>query len=488
MAAMNPSSDGKNQVETLYPVTGIQRGMIFHSLLSPESGVYVLQDGARLSGSLHIEAFWQAWDDVIARHAVFRSLFVRMDTAKPVQVVLRRASMPRMLLDWRDRSAADQALGFEEFLREERARGFDFGKAPLMRVVLIRCTEDACFFVWTRHHVLLDGWSGPIVLRDMLQCYAARLQGDEPALPPVGSYQDYVRWLGARDHAAATGFWQRYLHGFDSRTPLPLRSTADGRRADEHLVFQSCQTALSVVSGNRLRAMARDLRITLNVVVQAAWALLLARYTDRDEVLFGTTVSGRPADMPGVEGIVGPFINSIPLRVHVRTDRRLDAWLRELQDAGLERSSYEFLPLADIQAQCAMADQGGLFDTLLVFDNYPLGSSDDERMSGLRAEFVSSFSYNNYPLTLMVVPDETIPVSQVPSFDVAVCGARPALTNPTVAPAVTVSCLGEKAKSTIWTSPDLATGTTRSFGGGGAEPSAPFTRMVPVMFECREQK
>jgi amino acid adenylation domain-containing protein len=401
------AAESKTQVEAMYPVTGIQRGMIFHSLLSPRSGVYVLQDGMRLGGRFDPSAFWRAWQDVTDRHPLFRSLFIRLDTTKPVQVVLKRAPLAVIEHDWRGLPAAQQEQDFAQFLCDDRARGFDFAKAPLMRVALIRCADDEYYFVWTRHHVLLDGWSGPIVLRDMMACYHAHTQGVAPQLPPVCAYQDYVRWLAAQDQAAAARYWQQYLSGLEQRTPLPLHG-GPAAREGEIGDFSAAQLLLPAALSQRLRNLVRDERVTLNVLMQGAWALLLARHAGLDEVLFGTTVSGRPPQLKNVESIVGPFINSIPLRVRLPAAQPLGDWLRALQHDGQERSVHEFLPLADIQAQGGMAERGALFDSLLVFDNYPLGGDGDSGVPGLRTEFLSSFSYNNYPLTLMVVPGEQI--------------------------------------------------------------------------------
>lgn len=399
-----PAAAAKTQIEAMYPVAGIQRGMIFHSLLAPRSGVYVLQDALRLPATLDREAFWDAWACVIRRHAVFRTLFVRLETDKPVQVVLRDVVLPRVELDWSglDDSSAEQAL--VKLLREEQQAGFEFGRAPLMRLHLI-LRPNGWYFVWTRHHVLIDGWSGPLVMRDLMQAYTARIDGHSAELPPALSFQNYVRWLAAQDHDAARAFWRQRLQSIGERTTVPLlrAATVAERRVDDlraHAVL--APDALRVA----IERAARHWKVTQSVVMQAAWALLLARHGDHTDVLYGVTVSGRPAALEGVEQIVGPFINSVPARIVIEECSTLGDWMRTIQADNLARAEHEYLPLAEIQALAPDTSQGGLFDTLLVFDNYPLSARGGT--GTLDVEPLSSFSYNNYPLTLMVMPGESL--------------------------------------------------------------------------------
>jgi len=406
---MNASDNGrvKQQIEAMYPVTGVQRGMVFHSLLSPGSGVYVLQDGLLLPADVDRDAFWGAWERVIQRHPVFRTLFVRLDTEQPVQVVLRDVTPPSVELDWSEFDDDARDAAFDALLKSEQEAGFDFAKAPLMRLQLIKRRDGAFYFVWTRHHVLLDGWSGPLVLRDVMQCYAALRSGAEPALTPARGYQDYVRWVNAQDASAARAYWTAQLQGFEERTPLPLIGEASGatRRVED---MQAHAVLAAPELQRALDAFVRRERVTLNCAMQAAWALLLSRYVGHREVTFGVTVSGRPPQLPGVEAIVGPFINSLPMTIAVDPAQRLGDWLRTLQHANSERAEFEFVPLVEIQSLAPTAERGSLFDSLLVFDNYPsIGGAVDD--SALVAQPLTSFSYNNYPLTLMVMPgDESL--------------------------------------------------------------------------------
>lgn len=409
---MNASANSgiKQQIEAMYPVTGIQRGMIFHSLLAPQSGVYILQDSIRFSGEFDPDVFWRAWEFVIQRHPVFRTLFVRLDTEQPVQVVLKQVALPKIELDWTQMKEADQERALSDLLVSEQQRGFDFARAPLMRLHLIRCAEQSWYFVWTRHHVLLDGWSGPLVLRDVMACLTAYAAGLQPDLPPVRGYQDYVRWVNAQSQESARAFWQSALASFEVRTPLPLihDSARDEKQVED---LQAHAVIADAALKQQLDRFVKAERVTLNCVLQAAWALLLARHSDLDAVTFGVTVSGRPPQLAGVESIVGPFINTLPMTIAIESGARVGDWLRSLQLQNAARADYEFMPLAEVQSLVAAstAANGGLFDSLLVFDNYPAsareGRSDGK---GPAAQPLTSFSYNNYPLTLMVMPGESL--------------------------------------------------------------------------------
>ncbi|AVP97156.1 hypothetical protein C7S18_08095 [Ahniella affigens] len=398
----------KQQIEAMYPVTGIQRGMIFHSMLAPQSGVYILQDSIRFSAAFDPEVFWRAWEYVIQRHPVFRTLFVRLDTDQPVQVVLKQVLLPKVELDWTELPEAEQDSALRELLVSEQQRGFDFARAPLMRLHLIRCAEQSWYFVWTRHHVLLDGWSGPLVLRDVMACLSAFAAGREPELPPARGYQDYVRWVNSQNHDVAKSFWQSELSNFDLRTPLPMiqESTREQRQVED---LQAHAVLVDTSLKQQLDTFVKSERVTLNCVLQAAWALLLARYADLDAVTFGVTVSGRPPQLPGVESIVGPFINTLPMTIAIDGSARVGDWLRALQLRNAARADYEFMPLAEVQSLLPANSPagGGLFDSLLVFDNYPV-SARSSSASGPSAEPLTSFSYNNYPLTLMVMPGDSL--------------------------------------------------------------------------------
>jgi hypothetical protein len=305
--------------------------MLFHSLYAPESGVYFEQVHCALEGSLEPEAFRRAWQRVVDRHSIFRTHFAWEGLDEPVQVVHRQAELGWRELDWRGLSPDEQEQRLQSLLEEDRKRGFDFGEAPLMCLALIRTDESAWRFVWSHHHVLLDGWSLPIVMREVLLSYEGLLQGKQVALPAPHSYRNYIAWLDEQDRAKAESFWREHLEGFEAPTPLPLESpTREPEVGAEAHGVQDLRLSVEVTEA--LNQFARRHRLTLNTLLQGAWALLLSRCCGEEDVLFGTTVSGRSAGLPGIDSMVGLFINALPVRTKVSPDADILSWLEEFQN------------------------------------------------------------------------------------------------------------------------------------------------------------
>ena len=164
-------------IEDIYPLSPMQQGMLFHSIYAPESGMYVEQMSCTLRGSLSVDAFERAWRRVISRHTPLRTAFVWQDLDEPLQVVQRQVSLPLEQHDWRALTSAQQAARLEAFQHEDRQRGLDLSEAPLMRLTLIRLADDRYQFVWTHHHLLIDGWSVPLLFQEVFQLYEAFRQG-----------------------------------------------------------------------------------------------------------------------------------------------------------------------------------------------------------------------------------------------------------------------------------------------------------------------
>ena len=366
-------------VEDFYPLSPMQQGMLFHSRYAPDSGVYVEQVSCTLRGDLDAGAFERAWQQVVDRHSVLRTAFVGEAWKEPVQVVRRQVDLPFLHQDWRKFPPAEQAARLGSFVQEDRRKGFDLEQAPLMRLALMRTAEDVHRFVWTHHHILLDGWSIPILLQEVFAFYDACSRGQDLRLEPRRPYRDYIVWLKQQDLAQAETFWRRILAGFTSPTDLvvdrPVESVMDGKgRTAER------EARLSKDATAALQSLARRHQLTLNTLVQGAWALLLSRYSGDEDVVFGATVSGRPADLPGSEFMIGLFINTLPVRVRVERDAPVVSWLRELQAQQVELRQYEYSPLVQIQKWSDVLPGQPLFQSISVFENYPIpmdGSTQD---------------------------------------------------------------------------------------------------------------
>ncbi|WP_113698685.1 amino acid adenylation domain-containing protein, partial [Nonomuraea lactucae] len=391
-------------IEDVYPLAPMQQGMLFHSLEAPDdAGMYLAQEVYEFAGGVDTESLRRAWDVVVRRHPALRTGFVWEGVAKPLQVVHGDVEIPFEVLDWSDGQVDDrsQRARLDELLRHERERGFDLAAPPLMRLSLIDRGGDRHWLVWTFHHICADGWSVPVVVGEVSQVYEGLCRGERAALPSVRPYRDFIAWLQEREPGEAEEFWRRYLAGFEAPTAMPV-----DRQATVHWAQDRRQFELSGEVTAGLMALARRARVTLGTVVQAGWALLLSRYSGENDVMFGLTVSGRPAELSGMESIVGLFINTLPLRARVPSDVAFVDWLRELQDNQVAMQRYEYTPLVDIQRYSAVPRGTSLFDSIMVFGNYP--EEELPENGDLPGEpdgaFVplESVEVGNYPITFAV--------------------------------------------------------------------------------------
>jgi amino acid adenylation domain-containing protein/thioester reductase-like protein len=393
----------QREVEQVYELSPMQQAMLFHSLVAPGSGVYVIQVSLLLRGPLDTAAFARSWRRMVARHDVLRTAFHWQDLEKPLQVVYRQAEPELLCESWRGLPPAEQRRRAADHLAADRARGFDLQAPPLLRLALRELDADLHQFVWTQHHLTIDGWSQGWLLRELFGCYAALASGREPALARPRPYRDYIAWLQRQELGEAERFWRRSLAGFRRPTLLAggaqvPQAAADFRRAARREVRLGAELSAA------LRELGRCHRLTSNTLVQGAWALVLARASGERDVAFGATVSGRPAELAGVESIVGPFINTLPVRVKVTPERRLLPWLAELQERQAEGRRYEHAPLAQVQRWSELGGGVPLFDHLLVFENLPVPDELSDLLPGLAISQVEPSELTNYPLNLAVAP------------------------------------------------------------------------------------
>ncbi|QHF49930.1 non-ribosomal peptide synthase/polyketide synthase [Pseudomonas sp. S49] len=381
-------------IDDIYPLSPMQQGMLFHTLLEHGNGDYINQMRLDVDG-VDPQRFRAAWQAVVDAHDILRSgFFWQGDLPQPVQVVQRQVDVPFSVLDWNGKVDLEAAL--QILADEERALGLDLTCAPLLRLVLVRTATDRHHLIYTNHHILMDGWSSAQLLGEVLQHYRGE------AVPrPAGRYRDYIGWLQRQDATAAEAYWLATLVNLHEPTRLanaiarPVDALPNVGYGDHYQVLDA---DLSV----RLGEFARASKVTVNTLVQAAWLLLLQRYTGKDCVAFGATVAGRPADLPGAEEQIGLFINTLPVVAAPQAQQSLASWLQAVQAQNLASREFEHTPLADIQR---WAGQGGdaLFDSLMVFENYPIGEALERGApQGLRFGAVVNQEQTNYPLTLLV--------------------------------------------------------------------------------------
>ncbi|MDF9391891.1 non-ribosomal peptide synthetase [Methylococcus capsulatus] len=351
-----------------YALSPMQGNMLSATLFDQRVGTYIQQLVLRTRENLDQDAYREAWSRLIARHDILRTAFVWRNVEAPRQRVEPAVAMPWADFDWRAMPRPEQESRFDAFLAEDRLRGFDLARAPLHRLTLIRTGEDEHWAVWTYHHALLDGRARLIVMEELFRLYQALRDGYAPELPPPTPYRNYIGWLDSLDFAASEGYWRgllgdfhepnRVLSALPEPRPLPPAHTAG-------LVQAWTPPALY----EALQQLAKKQDVTLNTLVQSAWGLLIARHSGRDDVVFGATRSCRKS-VPGGEAIVGPIINTTPVRLKIDPARPVAEFIRELRRQHLSVRDHEHTPTARIHAWSGLSPDMPLFTTIVVFENY----------------------------------------------------------------------------------------------------------------------
>ncbi len=385
-------------VEDLYPLSPLQQGILFHHLQEDVAQPYFNQITFELEGALDVEAFTQGWRQAAAQHPILRTAFFWEGLDAPLQAVMREVEPPVSVEDWRSVPASEREARLAGFFAEDRKRGVVLSRAPLFRLTLLRTGERVWRVVFSLSHLLLDGWSVPLVMRDVLTRYEAVRRGLTPPRRDVRPYRDFIAWLARQDLSAARDFWSRSLAGFTEPTRLDLGGVprAGGRR--------EFQLRLGMEDTAAVGAFARAQGLTPGTLVQAAWALLLGRYSGSEDVVFGVTVSGRPGALTGVEGMVGMFINAIPVRVRLPPAQPVGAWLKAFQAWLLEARQHELAPLVEVRRWSDVPAGQPLFESLVIYENYPVDTALNAPSDELAVRDARSLEVDHHPLTLTAMP------------------------------------------------------------------------------------
>ncbi|HYK41877.1 MAG TPA: amino acid adenylation domain-containing protein [Thermoanaerobaculia bacterium] len=390
-------------IEDVYELSPMQQGMLFHTLYDPIGDLYFEQCVVTLRGEVDPARFAGAWHAVAVRHPVLRTSFHWEGLEKPVQVVHPRVDVPYEFLDWRSLSAEDQRNRLEAYARADRQKSFELTSAPLFRIALFRRSEDIFDCLFSFQHLLLDRWSRFLVIQEVLAAYSG---SPEKPLPAARPYGDYIAWIQARDRGQAETFWRRELARFAAPTPVSSRGTV---AKESGMTFEDSRVRLSTQETEDLYSFARRNRLTVNTLVQGAWAVLLSRYSGEADVLFGATVSGRPHSLENVESMVGLFINTLPVRTRIESSERVLPWLQKLQAKLLELREYEHSSLIDVQGWSEVPRGVPLFESLVIFENVGGDSGVVETEGPLAVVEIRSIGgATNYPLTLFAVPGRAL--------------------------------------------------------------------------------
>ena len=387
------------QLQDVYPLTPMQR--LFFAMESSSGNLGFEQWHFRLDGAVDGERLKRAIGHVIERHPILRTAVVAEGGAEPLQVVSSGVVLPWSDEDWRDLPAAAQSQRLAELLASDTAAGFDLAQAPLMRVALRRVADESAHLIWSTHHLCIDGWSWPIVFADVSRAYSALEAGREVLFETAAPYRRYVEWL-AHSAPQSEAFWKAQLAPFDAPTPLPLRAPSAAEMTPSDETFTDVVVSLPATITNELQAWARGSRVTLSAVFNAAWSLVLGHYSAAEHVVFGAAFSGRPAEIEGIESLVGSCVNNLPMRVKVEPATPLGAWLTEMQQLQFDIAQHQYAPLEQIQQWAAIPWRHRLFDSLVVFQNYQVDADARRIGANVHSTLLSAPEATNYALTLAV--------------------------------------------------------------------------------------
>ncbi|MFI1288116.1 amino acid adenylation domain-containing protein [Streptomyces sp. NPDC020792] len=386
--------------QDVLPLSPLQEGLLFHTVYHERSlDIYTARLCLDLEGELDAGGMRESVAGLLRRHPNLRAAFRYERLSRPVQLIPREVPLPWQEFDLRDLPEEQQAARLRELTAAASERAFDLARPPLLHFTLIHHGERAHRLVMAHHHILLDGWSVGRLMTDLFTLYGAG--GDESALPPVTPYRDYLAWLAGQDRHAAEEAWRTVLSGVEEPTRLVSDDRLRTPVAPERLLVE-VPAGLS----RELTAAARRQDLTVNTVFQGAWALVLSRLTGRTDVVFGGTVSGRPADLPGVENIVGLFINTLPVRVRLDPSEPVGEMLARFQRQQAGLMSHQHLNLPDVHALAGAS--GELFDTITVTENYPFDERGFRELAGLTIVGAHGADANHYPLSVAALPGETL--------------------------------------------------------------------------------
>lgn len=393
-----------DHVVDVYPLSPMQQGMLFHALLDQESQAYFGQVHMTLEGLTDGQTYEQAWNLLMERHSILRTRFAWEGLKEPVQLIQSEGSIHLTQHDVRHLSEQEQQEAIEQYLQSDRSRDFDLENVdePLIRIALIHCDDRRCTFVFSFHHILIDGWSLFSFIEESFALYRSLVDEREVDLPAVRPYKDFIEWLQKQDQQKANKFWKQYMSGVEKATPLP----GDGEDAsDDGAGITQYSVKLTPHMQQKLEEMTAAQKVTLSTLIQSAWGLLLHLHSGSEDVVFGVTVSGRPADLPNVESMTGLFINTLPLRMPLAPDWTIASLLAHTQETVFHMREFEYTVLPDIQQMTQIPNGESLFDSIVVFENYPIESIEPY---GVRILDIASHEETNYDLTLVAVPGDTL--------------------------------------------------------------------------------
>ncbi|MCP5050665.1 MAG: amino acid adenylation domain-containing protein, partial [bacterium] len=398
----------KEAIEDIISLTPLQEGLLYHYLKVPDSRQYVEQLCLRLTGEVDDKLFDESWRKIVKDNEMLRTLFRWDDMKKPVQVVLKEHRPEPVHYDISQENETQRLQQLEGIRRKDRERGFDLREVPF-RVTLIKVEKDRYEMVICNHHILYDGWSTGIILKEFNRNYNELLKGNITVKPPKTRFKQFIQWLQTQrvEKNNEANYWRDQLEGFDSSVEMGSKRKITGGSTPSQIYHLPIDPAVK----DRLEEFAKHHKVTLAALLYTTWGLLLQKYSDSGDVVFGTTVSGRSAKVEGIEDMVGLFINTLPLRLRGFPHDSIVRILNRINDTLESRKPFESTPLVDIKASIHPATPGELFDTVMVIENYPLSTELTNSNNPVSFESFRSNAETHYHLTIGIILGEGIDIS-----------------------------------------------------------------------------
>ncbi|NOQ25416.1 MAG: amino acid adenylation domain-containing protein, partial [Bacteroidales bacterium] len=387
------------EIEDIYKLTPMQEGMLFHAIHDSESLAYFVQMSYLLNSEISVDIMQKSLNELFNRHEILRTVFIHKDVEIPIQIVLKNRECEFNYEDIRHLNFEDKKEEYiSNYKNKDKKRGFILDQDILLRVSLLQIDNNEYELIWSNHHILMDGWCLSIINNDFFEIYNSLLNNRTLKLNSVTPFKEYVKWLDGIDKNTSLEYWKEYLSGYEEQASLPNLS-----KKGKEFVQQKEHLQLSKEVSAKFQKIASENNVTANIILQSVWAIVLGKYSNKEDIVFGSVVSGRPSEIYGVESIVGLFINNVPVRIQFSQDIEFSTLIKRVQNSNLDSETHHFISLAEIQAQSVLKQN--LIDHILVFENYPIAEKmesldgDNEQLN-IQISGVDTFEQTNYNLTI----------------------------------------------------------------------------------------
>ncbi|MCP5053771.1 MAG: amino acid adenylation domain-containing protein, partial [bacterium] len=406
-------------IEDIIVLTPSQQGILFHYLHDPGQSFYFEQLCLALKGEIDPGCFRRAWDFVVQSNEMLRTMFRWENVKQPVQVILKQQPVTVIFHDYSDKEPTVKQQSLDRLKRTDRDDRFDLAAASVpFRITLCKLEKENYEMIVSNHRILYDGWSTGLILKEFFLSYAAIIRGEKPGKPGKQKYKEFISHIYNQDKVGQKLFWVKYFNGVDapSRMTVNKPNPQTGGDPEKEVPYKPEQEHysfhLSRQVKRKLEQFCKTRKIDLAALFYSVWGVLLLKYNNSRDVVFGTTVSGRSGDVKGIEDIAGLFVNTLPFRFLPFPAETIEQLIRRVNKELNDRKPYEGTPLFHVREYSGLDKREELFDTVLSIENYPLDSliTTGDPRSPLSVEFYEKVGATHYPFTLRITLMEDIEV------------------------------------------------------------------------------